>query len=48
MTVIKHDEILHTWKKLKPNKKIKTRITENKEKKSSKLETKNYEDFIKL
>ena len=27
MTVIKHDEILHTWKKLKPNKKIKTGIT---------------------
>ena len=46
MTITRYKIILYTWKKLKPNKKKKKiRIKENKEKKSSKLENKNYENL---
>ena len=45
MTITKHNSILYTWKKLKPNIKYKMRIKESKEKKSSELENKNLKDL---
>ena len=41
MTMSRHDKILFTWKKLKTSK-IKMKIKQNKEKKSTKLDNKNY------
>ena len=46
MAITRYKIILYTWKKLKPNKKKnKITIKENKEKKCSKLENKNYENL---
>ena len=44
MTITRHNKFLYTWKTNK-KKKIKMRVKENKEKKSIKLENKNYEYF---
>ena len=43
MTITRHNKFLYTWKRNK--KKIEMRVKENKEKKSIKLENKNYEYF---
>ena len=43
MTITRHNKFLYTWKMNK--KKIEMRVKENKEKKSIKLENKNYEYF---
>ena len=43
MTITRHNKFLYTWKTNK--KKIEMKVKENKEKKSIKLENKNYEYF---